>query len=378
MVRVVSVLQHGSDAQQPLAFGSFRNWLRLLHDNGGIERAYLRRAAFVTLVSLATGPLRLYERRRYHDTIRRSPLPAPPIFVVGHWRSGTTHLHNLLCQDSRFGYVTTFQTLAPDLLFVGARTLMPLLRRMAPTTRAMDNVSLSLDGPQEEELAIAALSPYSFFHGWSFPRRARHYFERYALFQGISAAELARWQAVYDTVLRKATLAMGGRRLALKNPANTGRIPALLEMFPDARFIHIYRNPYAVFLSTRHFYERSIATFNFQRVTRDEIEANVLLFYRLMMRKYLDDRKLIPVGNLVEVRFEDLEADPLSELRRVYEHAALPGFAAVEGDFQAYCAAQRGYRKNRFEATDAAIGAVERHWRFALEEWGYSASGSSG
>jgi D-3-phosphoglycerate dehydrogenase len=167
-------LPHASDCQQPLAFGSCRNRLQLLRDNGGIEREFWRRAAFVSLASLATAPLRFYERRRYHGAVRRHALETPPVFVIGHWRSGTTHLHNLLCQDTCFGYVTTYQAIAPDLLFVGERTLKPLLRRVAPTRHAMDDVILSLDGPQEKELHVK-VAPSSLYtvgrHAWPCPAR---------------------------------------------------------------------------------------------------------------------------------------------------------------------------------------------------------------
>jgi hypothetical protein len=222
------------------------------------------------VTSLATSPLRVYERLRWRTVLSSVTLPASPIFIIGHWRRGTTHLHNILCQDPSLGYVTTYHALAPDLLFEGERFLKPVLRKLAPTRRPMDNMAHSLDGPQEEEQAMACLSAYSIQHAWSFPRRAQHYFERYVLCQGLSTATLARWQVLYDGVLRKATLAMDGRRLILKNPANTGRIPLLLAMFPDAKFIHICRNPYTVFLSARHFQEQVTALCAFQRIARQK------------------------------------------------------------------------------------------------------------
>jgi hypothetical protein len=118
-------LPHASDFRYTVASDSCRNWPQVLRDYRGIERALRRRAAFVSLVSLATAPLRLYERRRHHDAVRRPALETPPVFVIGHWRSGTTHLHTLLCQDPRSGYVTTYQAIAPVLLFVGERTPKP-------------------------------------------------------------------------------------------------------------------------------------------------------------------------------------------------------------------------------------------------------------
>ena len=98
---------------------------------------------------------------------------------------------------------------------------------------------------------------------------------------------------------------MGGRRLVLKNPANTGRIRALLNLFPDAKFIHIYRNPYDVFLSTVWLQRSVIPRSQVQDISPDTVEAHVLRFYIQLQQKYLAEKDLIPAGSLAEVRFED-------------------------------------------------------------------------
>jgi len=89
------------------------------------------------------------------------------------------------------------------------------------------------------------------------------------------------------------------------------------------------------------------------------------------MKRYLEDRHLIPEGNLAEVRFEELERAPLDELRRIYKELGLSGFAAAEPAFRAYLRAVSGYRKNTYRLDPAAIEAVNRRWGFALERWGY-------
>ncbi len=182
---------------------------------------------------------------------------------------------------------------------------------------------------------------------------------------------VTRWKEAYKTVLRKATFRAGGRRLLLKNPVNTGRISLLLDLFPDAKFIHIYPNPYVVFCSTLHFYQKMLSLIHLQEVSREEIEADIFLFYTALMRKFWAEKALIPRGNFVEVKFEDMEADPLAELRRIYTTLDLPGFA--DGTpFRAYIAAQRDYRKNSYPLGEEIIEKVNRHWKFAVEAWGYA------
>jgi hypothetical protein len=363
-----------ANVEHPLALGSFRIWFKLLKDSDGIDREFWLRVLFVSLSTLFTSPLRLYEHARYDRAVKSTAIHPSPIFIIGHWRSGTTHLHNLMCQDGNLGYISTFQAMAPGFCLVGQRAIKPLLARIARKvhpTRLIDNIPLSFDAPQEEEFAVANMSPYSFFHLFTFPCQAPYFIERYALFDGLSGQVLDDWKETYLTVLRKATLSTGGKRLVLKNPAHSGRIRTLLGLFPDAKFIHIYRNPYRVFLSTLWAYEVVLSRSQVQKVGPDQIEAYVLRFYRQLMQRFLADRALIPTGNLVEVKFEDLEAAPLEQLRRVYESLDLPGFAEAEPAFHAYLPSIRDYQKNEYELSDKVIADVNRHWQFAFDAWGY-------
>jgi len=369
-----------SNTEHPLALGSFRSWLKLLCDSDGIETRFLLRALFVSLSTFLTSPLRLYERVRYDRVVKNTTIHPSPIFIVGHWRTGTTYLHHLICQDNNLGYVSTFQALAPGFCLVGEKTLKPLLVRIlqgAHPTRIIDNIPLSFDAPQEEDFAIANMSPYAFLHVFTFPRQAADFFERYVLFSNLSEQTLAEWTEIYLTVLRKATLSMGGKRLVLKSPVNSGRISTLLELFPDAKFIHIYRNPYDTFLSTMWVYKTVLPRSQLQTIGLDQIEAYVLRFYTQLVQKFLADRALIPAGNLVEVRFEDLEAAPLDQLRKVYERLSLPGFGEAQPAFHAYLASIADYQKNRYELNDEVIAKVNRHWRFAFDEWGYTLAAST-
>jgi len=366
--RAVSHLEH------PLTLGSLASWIRLLRACDGIDRDFLPRLVFVSLTTLLTAPLRRVEEACYGRRIQRVRIHPSPVFIVGHWRTGTTHLHNLLCLDRTLGFVSTFQAMAPGFCLMGQRGIKPLLSRIARKrhpTREIDNIPLSLDAPQEEDFALANLCPYSFLHQYTFPRQAPHFFDRYALFEDLPAEVLAEWSGIYLDLLRKATLLAGGKRLLLKNPANSGRIGVLLGLFPDARFIHICRNPYEVFRSTLHLYRTVLSWSQLQTIDAERVEQYVLTFYAKLMRKYLAEKERIPAGSLVEVRYEDLESSPLLELRRIYEGLGLPGFERAEPAFRSYLASVAGYQKNAYTIDGAVIEKVNRHWRFAFDAWGY-------
>jgi len=72
------------------------------------------------------------------------------------------------------------------------------------------------------------------------------------------------------------------------------------------------------------------------------------------------------------MKFEDLEEDPLGQLQRVYDGLGLPGFEKAAPAVRAYVRSIEGYQKNKYEIDDDVIKSVNRHWRFAFDEWGYA------
>jgi len=264
--------------------------------------------------------------------------------------------------------------MAPGFCLIGNGMIKHVLARIARTrypTRLIDNIPLAFDAPQEDEFALATLSPDSFVHAFSLPRQALRIFAKSVLFEGLSEADRSEWAAGYLTLLRKVTLANGGRRLVVKNCGHSARIETLLELFPDAKFIHIHRNPYDVFLSTRHMHRTVIPRSQLQRIVPAKVEENVLRVYEQLMRRYLADRSGISDANLVEIRFEDLERAPLDELRRIYDHLNLPGFMTAEPAFRQYLESVSGYRKNAYELDADVVAKVNENWSFAFDALGY-------
>lgn len=362
---------HAKAICHPLAINSFRHWVRLLAAGGGLDPKHWWRAVQITAVSPLWAPLRAWERLRYAGQLDAVKIVHPPLFIIGHWRTGSTHLHNLLAQDPALAFVSTFHALAPASRLIGGRTLRPLLARHMPPKRHMDDLPLSVDLPQEEEFAMCNVAPCSFYVGWYFPKRMRELFQKYALLEGLSDADLSEWKHSYLEILKKATLCGSGRRLVLKNPVNTARIRPLLELFPDAKFIHIYRNPYHIFRSAVLLHRTTLDMIGFQSISDAEIEDNVLLFFREMMARFFKEKHLISAANFAEIRYEDLEQHPMAEVERIYQELALPGFENARRGMEAYLASQVNYRKNRLPLTENDLDRIEQHWQFAIDAWGY-------
>lgn len=357
-----------------MTFNSFirpGNFLRMAPYLPEISPRYWPRAALIGALALLALPLRWAQTLLFGRRIARTRIDHPPIFIIGHWRSGTTHLHNLFSQDPALGYVSMYQAIAPDCSLIGGRWLRRLLAWIVPLRRPMDNMVWPIEAPQEEEVALGKICAWSFYAQFMFPRHAREFFERHVLLEDAGAGVASELQARYLHILRIATLHASGRRLVLKNPVNTARIRMLLALFPDAKFIHIHRSPCEVFASTRNLHHRILAFTTLQKLNQRNSGETVFALYEGMMHRLLADRPLIPPGNFAEIRFSDLERDPVGEMRRLYDELGLPGFAAMEPALRRHLAAQADYRKNEFRLSPEEWARVTQRWGFAFDAFGY-------
>ncbi len=329
------------------------DWRRLLRENRpAVDAVYWHRAAFISLLAAVNSRHRRREEAKFAAEVAKTSLAGPPLFVLGHWRSGTTHLHNLLAQDARFAFPNTYQVVNPHTFLTTEETNTRRFAWMLPGKRPMDNMALTFQSPQEDEFAPALMSLRSLYVGVSFPRRIGYY-EKFLTFHEAAAADRAAWMDAFRTFLQKLTL-KHQRPLVLKSPTHTARVRLLLEMFPDAKFVHIRRDPLTVFQSFRHYYDTAMWHTYLQRLDRSGIDDEIIRRYVVMAEAYAADRALIPSGHLHEVTFDELERDPLGTLAGTYEALALPSFETTRPAMEAYLSSLRGYEKNRFTQLDAA------------------------
>jgi omega-hydroxy-beta-dihydromenaquinone-9 sulfotransferase len=344
---------------------------RLLKENGlqFPARSWLKLAA-TGLISLATTPLRRVEDAVYCRRLAKQDVQNP-LFIIGHWRSGTTHLHNLMSIDERFAYANFSQMMIPHTFLVGERVLSTLSALFLPPERmGVDNVAMNPHVPWEEEFALCQMTGMSPYLTWVFPRRADHY-DRYVTFRDAPAAEIERWKAAFVKLLKKLAWKYN-RPLILKSPPHTGRIKMILEMFPDARFVHIHRDPYVVYLSTMRLHQKCIENYALQTCNQAMLHGRVIRQYREMLDAFFEERHLIPPGQFCEVSFAELEADPLGLVRRIYDDLALPNFDDVETALTRYVDSLAGYEKNsHVPLNDDVRKEIAREWRRSFEEWKY-------
>jgi omega-hydroxy-beta-dihydromenaquinone-9 sulfotransferase len=355
-----------------IGFTRLSNILRLTHYALGIHPRYGLRLLLIVITSLCTLPLRLWEKMVWERRIINTPITHPPIFIIGHWRSGTTHLHNLISQDPAFGYLSMYQSMVPDCSLVGGNWLKSLLSRVIPVKRPMDNMTWPIDSPQEEEIALAKTMPYAFYTQFLFPHSTLPLFKKFVLLQDASEAFMRELKHKYYRLLQIATIHANGKQLVLKNPVNTARIRLLLALFPGAKFIHIHRCPYDVFASTRILHHSLLSLTTLQSIDPDNADRTILELYEDMMQQFFIDRSLIPSGQIIEVGFEDLERDPLQVLQLIYKELDLPSFNDALPAFESYIASQKSYQKNQFHLSVQERELINHRWAFAFQKLGYA------
>jgi len=363
-----------SRLRHPLSGSDLRTLLALLGSNGPVSPRALPTVGVVLLAALLRWPFSSVERMRVAYVRRRSPpVVHGPVFIVGHWRTGTTHLYNMLAASGQFGYVSPFAAGLPWDMLGLARVLRPFLERAVPSHRLIDDVPVTPDAPQEDEIALASMTTPSFYHGLYFPRRLREHIDRGLFFERCSAQEVERWKRTFVYFIEKVAMDQGARALLVKNPAHTARVALLRELFPNAKFIHLKRNPYLVFASMKNFYDKLLRALALQRYDEQMVEDVILDTYSRMMHRLLRDSRELPSGSFADVRFENLEARPLQELERVYGELGLEGFDEARPRIRAYLARTADYRKNRYRLPARWVRCVQWHWRPFIDEWGYAA-----
>lgn len=326
---------------------SITNLLRLFLQYQ-VEGKFWWRVVQLISCSLLLAPFYLLESL-YVKIVPRPPMHPAPVFVIGHWRSGTTYLHYLLSKDKRFACCTNADAFTPGALFVGRWLLKKIIALRLPKTRPMDNVELDASKPQEDEFPLMLLTPYSFYHAFAFPKAMKDLFFKYVIFDPRDVDVIYRWSKSYFRYLSKLSHRYNNKQLLLKNPVNTSRIKYLVGLFPNAKFIYVHRPPEETKLSTVRMLKAMLNGNSLQSFDETELQNNVEIFHNHLIKEYEMQRHFIDEASLVEINYSDLVEKPLDTVRKIYDALRLGGFNDSKLAFIDFIAEQSRYKPHVYE-----------------------------
>jgi omega-hydroxy-beta-dihydromenaquinone-9 sulfotransferase len=373
MDRAIHPKKPGPKNRQPylwLGMG-FGSWVRLLFRNRlAISWSRWHIVLMVSVSSLHHSALGIVERLCFGFRIARARVHPAPVFILGHWRSGTTLLHELFACDRQLACPSTYDCFSPLHFLLTRRWAPRLLRWTLPDRRPMDNMAVGFDRPQEDEFALCLLGQPSPLAHVAFPNRI-----------GPEAAELdvarlpratqLRWMRVFYRFLQRLSLVHGEVPFMLKSPPHMMRIRLIVELFPNARFIFISRDPYDLFPSTLYLWRTMYAHHSLQEPDWSGLQERILATYEIMHDRFEADRALIAPGRLHQVRFEDLVEAPLTVMSIAYAKLGLGGFDQARAGMERYLATVKDYRGNQLPITEKERAIISVRWRRIFAAQGY-------
>ncbi len=319
--------------------------IRLVLRNGiSFQPKYIARFLFLLSCSLQTSVFSFFERLRFGNKISSMKCPDNPIFIIGHWRSGTTFLHQLLNQCPELTTPSFFQVGIPDCFLVSRNFFVPQIQFFMSNKRTVDNVSVGLDEPQEDEYALFRMTTFSPVEKLLFPREPSFFLSNCKSFLPDKMNE-PFWRSALISFCKKIVY-QTGKRIVFKNPFHSMRIPYLREVFPKAKFIHIYRNPLDVIPSSMHMWKIVGEQNSLRKESKPPSMEHLVEMYDTMLWKIRKDFIKLPENDRCEVRFEELELKAIDTLRTICHEIGVTFSDEYKNNMQALLNKIGRYRKN--------------------------------
>ena len=316
---------------------------------------------------------RLYAQMWFkrHPEILARPLKNP-VVIVGPMRSGTTRLHRLLASDQRFAHLRSFETISPvprpefeDVLAGEKEDFRPkLAARIMKVARLANPRTLSIHptGPYEpeEELGLLVASMWSMKHDaqWHVPSYAQWC-------EGENPVEAYRHMANLLRLIGWSQQESSLRPWILKTPQHMLDLPALLEVFPDARLIFTHRDPKQVVGSAASLAWNQTIIYS-DHNDPAQTGRQWLGKTATMIERMRAARDAIPRDRMIDVQYDDMETDWRGTMERVYRFLELDMAPAVDG-MQRFLdrSARLKRRPHRYSLAEFGLRADEVDERFA-------------
>jgi len=349
---------------------TLKHLFRLLRRNTiSCHPKYLVRLFFLFQSACWSSLFALIDKSRFaksFDSIGEIPAP---VFIIGHWRTGTTLLHKLMSLDPNLKAPTLFDVAIPEGFLSSYKFYKPIMQLMVSRHRPMDMVKMGIDEPQEDEYAIFRMTDFSPLERLIFPSAPGYFLLSCDSFLPEGEKKL-EWEKSLLLFFKKLFYS-SGKPIVSKNPFNSMRINELRKIFPEARFIHIYRHPFKVIPSTINMFtivqHQNCLNNNGTKPTLLE----VCEVFDKIMTVIRHDLNTVPHEFYQEIKFEDFEVDPIRSLKSLYQSLKLEYSDEFENKAEVYLSEVANYQKNEFHLTENEKNTISNTLEHHMKYYGY-------
>jgi hypothetical protein len=291
-------------------------------------------------------------------------LPTDPIFIVGHWRTGSTYLHKLMSLDPSLAAPSLYQTSLPEGFVTARPYYAPIMKRLIGKFRPFDNMKAGIDEPQECEFALFRMCSESPLKKLMFPASDKYFLLHPDLSFFPEPSKALRWERSLDDFYTKLSW-FNQKQLVLKNPFHSMRIAYLNKKFPQARFIHIYRDPMEVIPSTIRMWTVVGKQNSMNNRWKPPQISEVTSFYCRMMQEIKSQLAEIPDSRKTEISYDELVSAPVATLQKAYQSINMDFLPEFEQQLASFLEENRDYEKNNYTLSNqdkvAICQALKEH-----------------
>lgn len=237
----------------------------------------------------------------------------------------------------------------------------------------MDNMEYKIDLPIEDTFALATISPYSIIHMIAFPVHYKNYISG-AFVSDLTNKQQENWKKTYSYIINKITWFYGGKQLILKSPDNTAHVRQLLELYPNAKFVNIHRDPYTTVMSTIHMFKKQMEIIQLSPLPEGDLDiiledTIVYIFKRMYSELFEMEQELS--DNMITISYRELSSSPYKCIESIYKKLEIPNYDEAIPHIEKYIDSQRNYVKNRFTITPRLRNKINSELGFYFTHYGY-------
>jgi hypothetical protein len=339
---------------------SFREGLARLVESLENEAGLSLLGRFVTredLVQVLGNRLQMVDWHRRHPEIAEQPVRRP-IVIVGQGRTGTTILHELMTLDPANRVPLTWEVDRPappperahfetDPRIDEVQELLDQSERLIPDFKRIHRMGAQL--PQEcVRMTSTELRSLIFAAQWRVPSYVRWL---------LHECDLAPVYSGHRRMLQLLQWRCPAERWVLKSPGHIWHLETLMAEYPDACLVQTHRDPLKI-LSSISSLEVVLRTMTSDDIDPHEIAAEWSEWFCSGFDRSVDFREAggVPDSQVIDVHFRDFIGDPVSEVRRIYDHFGLELTHEVERSMREYAESNPSDRDGKHAHSFAETG----------------------